>query len=65
LRVDVQPGGRCRFSFSDNGSRFTDAGEPFIAQPGRWIGAKLGLFCTRNTRTNDSGFADVDWFRIE
>lgn len=32
--------------------------------PGRWIGAKVGLFATRPDKTNDSGFADVDWFRI-
>jgi len=23
------------------------------------------LFCTRTNITNDAGFADVDWFRIE
>jgi beta-xylosidase len=65
FRVQVKTGGQCRFSFSEDNSRFTDAGEPFIAQPGRWIGARLGLFCIRTSRTNDSGFADVDWFRVE
>jgi beta-xylosidase len=65
FRVQVTPGARCQFTFSEDGSQFTNAGEPFIAQPGRWIGAKLGIFCTRTTRTNDSGFADVDWFRVD
>ena len=32
---------------------------------GRWKGAKMGLFCTRQTQINDSGYADVDWFRVD
>jgi hypothetical protein len=24
----------------------------------------LGLFCTSETKINDSGYADFDWFRI-
>jgi hypothetical protein len=36
----------------------------FQAEPGRWTGAKAGLFCSRNTAINDAGFADVDWFRV-
>jgi beta-xylosidase len=65
FRVQVTSGARCQFAFSEDGNQFINAGDVFTAQPGRWIGAKLGLFCTRTTRTNDSGFADVDWFRIE
>jgi Beta xylosidase C-terminal Concanavalin A-like domain len=48
-----------------NGSTFIPVYEKFTAQPGRWIGAKAGLFCTRQVKTNDAGFADIDWFRIE
>jgi beta-xylosidase len=64
LRVIVRNGAKCRFSYSSNGQTFTDAGEEFQAEVGRWIGAKVGLFCTRETQTNDSGYADFDWFRI-
>ena len=56
--------GVANFSFSTNGTEFTAIGGPFTAKPGRWVGAKLGMFCTRNNRTNDAGFAEVDWFRI-
>jgi hypothetical protein len=28
------------------------------------MGAKVGLFCTSTTKTNDAGYADFDWFRI-
>ncbi len=65
FRVRVTVGATCRFSYSFDGNNFTDAGEEFKAEPGRWKGAKLGLFCTRETQTNDSGYADVDWFRVE
>ena len=65
LRVEVTEGGRCRFAFSEDGEQFTWMMEPFMASPGRWIGAKVGLFAMSRTPTNDKGFADVDWFRIE
>lgn len=65
LRVKVSEGAKCRFSYSADGSSFTDAGDVFQAETGRWIGAKVGLFCTRETGTNDSGYADFDWFRVE
>ncbi|MEI9806846.1 MAG: glycoside hydrolase 43 family protein [Bacteroidota bacterium] len=65
FRVKVSKGAVCEFSYSTDGKTFTPAGDKLVAKPGRWVGAKLGLFCTRTTKTNDSGFAEVDWFRIE
>ncbi|MFT3825385.1 MAG: glycoside hydrolase 43 family protein [Chitinophagaceae bacterium] len=65
FRVKVSKGAKCRFSYSLDGKNFTEAGDEFQAEVGRWIGAKVGLFCTRVTNTNDAGFADVDWFRVE
>ncbi|MFN8352865.1 MAG: glycoside hydrolase 43 family protein [Spirosomataceae bacterium] len=65
LRVKVSNGGMCQFSYSVNGQDFTNVGEPFQAEVGRWIGAKVGIFITRQNTINDSGFADFDWFRIE
>ncbi|MCF0074693.1 glycoside hydrolase 43 family protein [Dyadobacter sp. CY261] len=64
LRVKVNKGGKCEFGFSEDGSQFKTTGEVFQAGVGKWIGAKVGLFCTRETQTNDSGYADFDWFRI-
>ncbi len=55
----------CTFSYSLDGERFTRIGEQFIAAPGQWIGAKVGLFCNRYAPKNDSGWLDVDWFHIE
>lgn len=65
FRVDVVKGGVCTFYYSIDGKNFIKAGESFTAEPGKWIGAKVGLYCTRTDQTNDSGFVDVDWFRIE
>jgi hypothetical protein len=65
LRVKVFSDATCRFSYSANGTEFTAIGEPFTAQPGRWIGAKVGLFAVRPGRGSEAGYADVDWFRVE
>ena len=65
FRVRVTKGAVCEFSYSEDGNTFKAVGEKLIAKPGRWVGAKTGLFCTRITKTNDAGFADIDWFRIE
>jgi beta-xylosidase len=65
FRVSVNKGGLCQFSYSLDGTRFINAGAVFKAESGKWIGAKLGLYATRTTTTNDSGYADFDWFRIE
>ncbi|MCF2447661.1 glycoside hydrolase 43 family protein [Dyadobacter sp. CY345] len=65
LRVQVSKNGICQFSYSIDGQDYKIAGDTFKAEPGRWIGAKLGIFCSRDTQTNDSGYADFDWFRVE
>lgn len=55
----------CQFSYSFNNENFINVNEKFTAKPGRWIGAKLGLFCTGITKENEPGWVDIDWFRIE
>ncbi len=65
LRLEVRKGAECQFSFSFDGKKFQELGQEFQAKPGKWIGAKMGLFSSSNIRTNDTGYADYDWFRIE
>jgi beta-xylosidase len=65
LRVTVSEGAACRFSYSADGTNFTPAGPPFTARQGKWIGAKVGLFAVRTGTTRETGYADVDWFRVE
>ena len=62
LRVAVAEGAVCQFSWRRDGG-FTPIGPSFVAQPGRWIGAKVGLFASAAAATG--GHADFDWFRVE
>jgi len=65
LRVSVEDGALCSFSYSTDGEEFISAGESFKARPGKWIGAKIGYFALGEGTANDAGGADIDWFRIE
>lgn len=72
LRVSVKPVERkgnvadavCIFSYSLDGRKWQPIGEEFTARPGKWIGAKVGLFCNRHHSKNDSGWMEAEWFRI-
>ena len=65
LRVTITPGAKCSFAYSSDNINFSAVSDIFQAEPGRWAGAKVGLFCARPGQTNDAGFADVDWFHVE
>ena len=65
LEIKMEKGGVYHLRFSDNVHQIKTVEKSFTAKPGRWVGAKIGMFCTRNNITNDAGFADVDWFSIE
>lgn len=65
LRVIVNASGQCSFHYSDDGKKFEATGITFTAREGKWIGAKVGMFCAGWRKTNDSGFTELDWFRIE
>lgn len=65
FRVQVRKGAQYTLSYSTDGAHFTSIGEPGTAKPGRWVGAKLGFFFTRENKTNDAGFTDIDWIRFE
>ena len=42
--MTVADGGGTVFSYLDDTGRFKSIGELFQAKPGRWVGAKVGLF---------------------
>lgn len=65
LRVKVGKGALCTFSYSLDGLNYTSIPGSFPAEEGQWIGAKMGLFAVKKEKNNDSGYADVDWFRVE
>ena len=65
LKVEVSaPDAMCQFSFSENGKKFNKIGKPFKAQPGKWIGAKVGLFSVSTQDSKTGGYADVAYFRV-
>ena len=65
LRIKMMAHGHYQLAFSGNDGQFTTIAQSFIAKPGRWVGARLGMFCIRTNITNDAGFADIDWFRVD
>ena len=65
LQLEVKNATTCTFSYSLDNKKFTPLGKEFKLREGQWIGAKIGLFCTRPVKGNDGGRADVDWFRVE
>ena len=64
LRVKFKSDTTCTFSYSVDNKKFIGLGKTFQAKEGKWIGAKIGTFCTRPISKNDGGRVDIDWFRI-
>lgn len=59
IRVHVDKGAYCRFSYSLDGKKFTEAGTLFKARQGKWIGAKVGMFSV-TPHGKERGWLDVD-----
>ena len=65
LRLEMNEQQIGQFFTSKDGQNWIKAGEEFQAVEGKWIGAQVGLYCTRDDRKfNDAGWLDVDWFEI-
>ena len=56
---------KCLFSYSLDGNTFYKIGDYFAAKKGKWIGATVGLFAIGKKAIYETGYSDVDWFRIE
>jgi len=65
LKIQVKKAGVCKFLYSIDGKEYKALGKEFIAKPGLWIGAKIGYVFQRPKLSNDGGWVDIDWFRIE
>ena len=55
---------RCTFSYSWDGAHYKDINHKFLAQEGKWIGAKMGFFCNRPSKAKGGGWLDVDYIRV-
>ena len=73
IKMEVKPRARkgnvpdltARFFYSLDGKKWSELTEkPFIGRPGKWIGAKFGLYCNRFSSKNDSGWAQIDWVNV-
>ena len=64
LRAAFEQGAIVQFAYSLDGRTFGDIGEKFTARPGRWVGAKVGLFAAGVAGTRSRGAATFNWFRI-
>ncbi|HEX5218324.1 MAG TPA: glycoside hydrolase 43 family protein [Verrucomicrobiae bacterium] len=62
LRVSVGDGGVCRFSVVTGTGVQHSVPDSFQAVAGKWIGAKVGVYCSRIGKAG--GFADFDYFRF-
>ena len=80
LRIKVEPKERngnvpdlaATFWYSPDGKKWSQMKDPsmpaeeahFIGKAGKWIGAKFGFYCNRQSSKNDSGWMQVDWITI-
>ncbi len=64
LQVKIESGAMCHFRYSFNGSDFKEIGQVFKAREGKWIGAKIGLYCIAPGYSRDTDYIDIDWFRF-
>ena len=53
------------WSYSLDGKKFQKMGQTVQLREGKWIGAKIGFFCSRPHTKNDAAFLDIDWIRFE
>lgn len=64
LGVEVKgPEASVIYSYSLDGETYKSIGKQTMAKVGRWVGSKVGIFCSK-TNSKVGGYADFDWFRI-
>jgi beta-xylosidase len=63
LQVEVK-NGNCTFAYSQGGGELIHISTAFEATPGRWIGAKAGIFCLNKNGQAGGGYADYEAFDI-
>jgi beta-xylosidase len=65
LKMMMEKNAMAHFSYSTDGIIFRAMPGSFTATPGKWVGAKIGLFSLSVIKTNDTGYTDIDWFHID
>lgn len=56
---------RVKMLYSLGGRKFKDTGISFRMCQNKWMGAKIGLMAMEPSTCRNSGWIDIDWFRVE
>ncbi|AUS77323.1 glycoside hydrolase [Actinoalloteichus sp. AHMU CJ021] len=64
LAVTVRPEARCQFHANPGDEGWREVGEEFTARPGRWVGARLGVFALAPAESTTTGHVDLPYFRV-
>lgn len=64
LRVHVNPGAGCEYSFSRDGVIFERIGDTFMTTSSMWVGAKVGLFASAVPGQAPKGIAHFGAFTL-
>jgi beta-xylosidase len=64
LCVTIGEGGVCRFGTVCPDGSIKFLGPAFQARPGRWMGAKVGLYCVTTIAQQSEGYADFAGFKL-
>lgn len=65
LRLVVSQGGKCNFFYGFDGQIWNQLEPPVQAMPGKWVGAKMGLYAANRGGLSSAGYVDAEWFRVE
>lgn len=65
LQINFAQGGACTFAYKEDPKPWQPLGKSFRAREGKWIGAKVGLFCNGSKEAKEPGYVDIDWFKIQ
>ena len=64
LRIAMVNESVCTFWYSQDGKAFHRLGHEFRARPGKWVGARIGMFAEGKGDQKPAGSADFDWIRF-
>lgn len=64
LRLEIEQGGICTFSYSLDGVAYTSFNTTYTADACTWVGAKVGLFAINELGDHAEGFTDFEYFKV-
>lgn len=64
LKAEVNDKAKYQYSYSLNGKEYIALGEFYDAEPGTWIGAKVGITCLSPSLLSSKGYANFDFFEV-